>query len=264
MTGMLASAWRYRRFIASSIRVEFRARFTRSRLGVVWMVAQPLAQVAIFSFVLSGLLSARMPGVSGPHAYVIYLMAGTLCWALFADVINRCLTTFIDNGNLIKKISFPRVSLPLIVAGVALINNAFLFVVIAAAAWLLGYPPNPQFVSLVPLVAITVALATGLGVGLGVMNVFARDTGQAVPVVLQLLYWLTPIVYMTSILPESYRHIPEFNPLTALVTSYQDIFLFGLEPNWPSLVPVFTLAVVALAGSLLLFRRAAPEMPDVL
>lgn len=264
MKGMLASAWRYRRFIVSSIRAEFRARFARSHLGAIWIIAQPLAQVAVFSFVLSGLLSARMPGNTGPHAYVIHLMAGTLCWSLFSDVVTRCLTIFIENGNLIKKISFPRVSLPLIVMGVALVNNAALFAVIVVAAAFLGYPPTVQFIWLPVLVSLTLALATGLGIVLGVMNVFARDTGQAVSVALQILYWFTPIVYTTSILPENFRHLPDFNPLTALVTGYQDVFLLARAPDWAALGPVAALAAGLLLVALLVFRRAGADMPDVL
>jgi len=228
------------------------------------MIAQPLAQVAIFAFVLSGLLSARVPGVTGPHAYVIYLMAGTLCWSLFADVVSRCLTIFIDNGNLIKKISFPRVTLPVIVVGIALVNNAFLFAALMIGAVLLGHWPGLALVWLVPLSLLTLALATGFGVVLGVINVFVRDTAQAVSVVLQALYWLTPIVYMTSILPERYRNIPELNPLTPLVAAYQAIFLTRTSPDWPSLVPVLFIAVGMLFVSLTIFRRAGPEMADVL
>jgi lipopolysaccharide transport system permease protein len=264
MNGMLASAWRYRRFIGSSIRAEFRARFARSRLGALWMIAQPLAQVAIFSFVLSGVLAARMPDVTGPHAYAVYLMGGTLCWSLFSDVVTRCLTIFIDNGNLIKKISFPRVSLPLIVAGVALINNTALLVAIVVVTAILGYPPNEGFLWLLPLTALTLALATGLGIVLGVMNTFSRDTGQAIPVVLQVVYWMTPIVYMPSILPESYRHWPDYNPLTGLVAAYQNILLSGRTPDWSALVPVAVLGATMLLGALALFRRASAEMPDVL
>jgi lipopolysaccharide transport system permease protein len=264
MGGMIASAWRYRRFIASSIHAEYRARYARSRLGAVWMVAQPLAQVAIFSFVLSDLLSARLPGVSGRHAYVIYLMAGTLCWSLFVDVVTRCLTIFIENGNLMKKIAFPRVSLPLIVIGVAVVNNAVLFAVIAVAAWVLGYPPGPQVLWLPALVVVTLALAVSVGIVLGVLNVFMRDAGQAVPVLLQVLYWLTPIVYIASILPAQYRSVLEYNPLTRLVEGYQSVLLFGRAPDWAALWPVLLVTVVLLAFALTLFRRASPEMPDVL
>ncbi len=264
MNGMLASAWRYRRFIASSILAEFRARFTRSRFGAFWMLAQPLAQVAIFSFVLSGLLSARIPGVPGPHAYVIYLMAGTLCWSLFADVITRCLTIFIENGNLIKKISFPRVSLPLIVVGIALLNNGALLLAIVAGAVLLGHSLSLELLWLPLLMVVTLALATGLGIILGVVNVFARDTGQAVPVVLQILFWLTPIVYTASILPVEYRHVPDLNPLTRLVQAYQDILVAARAPDWIALVPLAGISAALLLVALALVRRAGPEMADVL
>ena len=261
---MLASAWRYRRFIVSSIRADFQARFARSRVGLFWMVAQPLAQVAIFSFVLSGLLAARIPNVSGPYAYVIFLMAGTLCWSLFSDVVARCLTIFIESGNMIKKIAFPRVSLPLIVTGIALANNAALFLVVACAASLLGYPISIHYVWLPPLVLLTVALAIGLGIICGTLNVFSRDVGQVVPVLLQLLFWMTPIVYIASILPEPFQQWLAWNPLVAIVQSYQDVILFARPPAWDSLVPAAVVSGVLLFVALGLFRRAAGEMPDVL
>jgi lipopolysaccharide transport system permease protein len=261
---MLASAWRYRRFIASSIRADFQARFARSRVGLLWIIAQPLAQVAIFSFVLSGLLATRIPNVSGPYAYVIYLMAGTLCWSLFSDVVSRCLAIFIDSGNLIKKIAFPRVSLPLIVTGIAFVNNAALFIVVACAAALLGYPLSIHYVWLPVLVLLTVALATGLGIICGTLNVFSRDVGQVVPVLLQLLFWMTPIVYMPSILPEAFQQWIAWNPLAAIVESYQDVILFARSPAWDRLLPAAVLSAVLLAVALGLFRRAASEMPDVL
>ena len=264
MNGMMANAWRYRRFIGSSIRAEYRARFARSRLGALWMIAQPMAQVAIFSFVLSDILTARLPGVSSPHAYVIYLMAGTLCWSLFSDVVTRCVTIFIENGNLIKKIAFPRVSLPLIAVGIALVNNAVLFCAIAVAALLLGFDATRELLWLPALTLATLALGVAVGVILGVLNVFMRDTGQAVPVLLQILYWFTPIVYIASILPAQYRGVIDYNPLARLVKGYQDIFLFARAPDWNVLLPVVVFIAALLGLALTLFRKASPEMPDVL
>jgi lipopolysaccharide transport system permease protein len=123
MLGMLSSIWRYRFFILSSIKTEFRARFVRSRLGGLWMILQPLSQVLIFAFVLSTIMSARLPGINNPYAYSIYLMSGILGWSLFSEIVSRCLTLFIDNGNLIKKLAFPKITLPLVVVGSALVNN---------------------------------------------------------------------------------------------------------------------------------------------
>ena len=102
MKGMLLAAWRYRFFIVSSIKTELRSKFVRSSLGGLWMILNPLSQVLIFAFVLSAVLSAKLPGITNQYAYAIYLMAGTLGWSLFAEIVNRCLTLFIDNGNILK------------------------------------------------------------------------------------------------------------------------------------------------------------------
>jgi hypothetical protein len=124
----LGSAWRYRHFIASSIRAEIRARFVRSRLGGLWMIIHPLAQAAILALVLAELMSAKLPGMGNDRSgYALYLLSGMLGWSLFAELVTRCLTLFIDNGNLLKKMLFPRICLPLIAAGSAVLNNALLF-----------------------------------------------------------------------------------------------------------------------------------------
>ncbi len=92
MKALLLAAWRYRFFIVSSIKTEFRSKFVRSALGGLWMILNPLSQVLIFAFVLSAVLSAKLPGITNQYAYAIYLMAGTLGWSLFAEIVNRCLT----------------------------------------------------------------------------------------------------------------------------------------------------------------------------
>jgi len=114
------------------------------------------------------------------------------------------------------------------------------------------------------LVVTTLALAVAVGVILGVLNVFMRDAGHAIPVLLQVLYWLTPIVYVASILPAGYRNVIEYNPLTPLVGAYQNIMLFGRAPDWSALWPVAMVSAVLLVLALTLFRRASPDMPDVL
>ena len=261
---MLFAAWRYRFFIISSIKTELRTKFIRSRLGGLWMILNPLAQVLIFAFVLSAVLSAKLPGIDNQYAYAIYLMAGTLGWSLFAEIVSRCLTLFIDNGNILKKLAFPRIALPIIVAGSALVNNILLFVAILSIFAVLGHPPGLALAYLPVLMLVTVALALGLGLGLGVLNVFMRDIGQVVPVVLQFLFWLTPVVYMVNIIPEKYRAWLVLNPLIPIVTGYQAVLLYNRAPNWVGLGEVAAIAIVSLALSLLVFRKASPEMVDQL
>jgi lipopolysaccharide transport system permease protein len=264
MVGMLAGAWRYRYFISSSITTELRIKFVRSRLGGLWMILNPLAQVLIFAFVLSAVMSAKLPGINNRFAYAIYLMAGTLGWSLFAEIINRCLTLFIDSGNILKKLAFPKIALPLIVTGSALVNNVLLFVAMLTIFGVLGHVPGPALLWLPLLTIVTVAMALGLGLALGVLNVFMRDIGQVVPVALQFLYWFTPIVYMANIIPLQYRRWLVLNPLIPIISGYQDILLYGRAPDAAGLARSSLVAAVLLLLALVLFRKASPEMVDQL
>ena len=103
MKELLLAIWRYRYFIFSSIKNDLRSRFIRSKLGGLWMIINPLAQVLIFALILSEVLAAKLPGIDNKYAYALYLMAGILGWSLFSETISRCLNLFIDNGNLMKK-----------------------------------------------------------------------------------------------------------------------------------------------------------------
>ena len=107
MKELFRAAYNYRLFVLSSIKNDLRARFIQSKLGTLWIVIHPLMQVLIFALILSEVLSAKLPGIDNKYAYALYLMAGTVCWTLFSETISKCLTLFIDNGNLMKKMAFP-------------------------------------------------------------------------------------------------------------------------------------------------------------
>jgi lipopolysaccharide transport system permease protein len=132
-------------------------------------------------------------------------MAGTLGWSLFQEIVIRCLSVFIDGANLLKKLVFPRICLPLVVVGVALVGNLLLGAAVLLVFLVLGHVPGPQALWLPLLVLLTTALALGVGLILGVLNVFLRDIGQVVPIVLQFGFWLTPIIYLPEMVPEPYR-----------------------------------------------------------
>ncbi len=264
MFGMLRGLWGYRSFVINSIKNEFIARFARSRLGGLWMIIHPLTQVAIYALILSNVLAAKLPGVDNKYAYALYLMAGMLAWNLFSEIVLRCLTVFIENGNLMKKMRFPRIALPVIVVGSCLLNNLLLFVAVLAVFAILGHFPTLQMFWLVPLTLAVVALAVGLGLVLGVLNVFLRDIGQVVPIVLQVLFWFTPIVYSVNIIPETLRGALVYNPLYPLVTAYQSVMVYGASPTLQQVAVAFALALCLMVLGLFLFRRAAPEMVDSL
>lgn len=259
----LAAGWTYRGFIRSSIINDYRMRFARSRIGTAWVVLQPLAQTLIFAVVLANVLAARMPGLSNQYGYAVYLMAGMLCWSLFSEIVTRSINIFVENANLLRKMRFPRIALPAIVIGSAFVANAAFALVVLVAAPVLGFPPNTNWVWLPVLALLTGALAAGIGLTIGVVNVFVRDAGQVAGVALQFLYWATPIVYPASIVPAGMKTIIRLNPLTPLVESYQAVLLYGKTPS-AALWVTCAVAVACGALSATLFRRASPELVDAL
>ncbi|HGM6415521.1 TPA: ABC transporter permease [Stenotrophomonas maltophilia] len=264
MSDMIRSIWAYRYFILSSIKNELRVRFIRSKLGALWMIIHPLMQVVIFATILSEVLSAKLPGIDNKYAYALYLMAGTLCWSMFSETVGKCVSLFVDSGNLMKKMAFPRICLPFIAGGTMLVNNLLLLIAIFVVFAVLGHYPGAQALWLPVLMLITLFFAMSIGLLLGVLNVFMRDIGQVVPVVLQALFWLTPIVYNIRILPEHVQGLFKLNPLYPLVSSYQNVLLYDQPPMWADLAWLIGAACVLALASLIVFRRASPEMVDAL
>lgn len=262
---MIFEVWKYRYFILSSIQVDFRARFVRSRLGGLWMIINPLVQAAIFALILGQVLSGRLPGkTDDPLAYPIFLLSGTLGWNLFSEVIIRCLTVFIDNSNLLKKLVFPKICLPIIIAGSALVNNMLLLMAMLVIFLVLGFVPGVHLLWVPLLTLVNLAFALGIGVILGTLNVFIRDLGQVVPIVLQLGFWFTPIVYSPDILPETVKSLVQLNPMYWLIQGYQNSILFGILPPWLE-IGYIALISIAIAGvAMFTFRRASSEIVDVL
>ena len=127
-----------------------------------------------------------------------------------------------------------------------------------------GRLPGMALLALVPLLVLQVIFAAGLGMILGVLNVFFRDVGQFFGICLQFWFWLTPIVYPLSILPPGIQRVIGLNPMTSLMTSYQNVFLYNQWPDWSSLLPLLTIGLLFCAMALRLFRQRVGEMVDEL
>ncbi len=261
---MFLALWRYRGFILASVRREFEARYRVSMLGGLWAILNPVAQIAVYTVVLSGVMQARLPGVASGFGYSIYLCAGVITWGLFGEIVSRTTNVFVENGNLLKKLSFPRTCLPAAVVVSALLNFAIVFGLFLLFLAAVGEFPGWPLIALLPVLAIQMLFATGLGVLLGVANVFYRDTAQGVGIALQFWFWLTPIVYPLSIVPAQFHGFIQANPMTGIAGAYQDILLRGQWPQWQALVPALLLAALSGAGAMLFFRRRSGEMVDEL
>ncbi|MCO5734711.1 ABC transporter permease [Rhizobium sp. SSA_523] len=261
---MLNAIWNYRYFIVTSVQADFRNRVARSRLGLLWLILAPLAQIVTYAFVLSSVMAQRLPGIESPFAYAIYLMAGFQGWLLFVEIVSRSMNVFIESGNVLKKIAFPRIALPLVVVISSIINNLIFFIVLLAVFTLAGFSMGSALIWLPLLILVNAALAAGLGVTLGVLNVFLRDIGQIVPIIIQFLFWMTPIVYVKDILPPAFQTVIKLNPLFWLIDNYHRVMVYDARPDLVVLSLLGLLAIVFLALGMTLFRKASAEMVDVL
>jgi lipopolysaccharide transport system permease protein len=262
--GMLRECWEFRDFILASVKRDFVSRYLGTQLGFFWAVAQPLAMIAIYTVVFANIMKPALPGHESKFAYSIYLCAGILSWQLFSDLLNRSVGVFVHNANLLKKVNMPKLALPVIVALSGLSNFAVVLVLFLGFLAVIGGFPSLSILALIPVLALIVAFALGLGVLLGTVNVFYRDIEQTTSMLLQFWFWLTPIVYPGRTLPGIFSAILEWNPMWPIVNVVQSIFLDDRVPAWSTLVyPTLVAAVLLLVG-LFAFRRLSGEIVDEL
>lgn len=256
--------WAYRGFIAESVKREFHSRYLGTQFGWIWAFIQPLAMLTVYTLVFSRVMRPGLPGHDSVWAYSIYLCAGLLGWGLFSELLSRSLGVFVNNANLLKKVSLPKLALPAIVVVSSLINYGIVMSAFIAFLLLTGNYPGWVALSALPVVLILVALATGLGVLCGTINVFYRDVEQTLGVVLQFWFWLTPVVYVTKALPESVAAVMHLNPMWAIVNALQGIFLDGRVPDWATLLWPAGLALALVALAMRAFARLGGEIVDEL
>jgi lipopolysaccharide transport system permease protein len=261
---MAKALWAYRSFILGNVKREFQSKYRNSLLGAAWTILNPLAMIVVYTVIFAQVMRAKLPGVDTTFAYSIYLCAGILTWGLFAEITSRAQNMFLEHANLIKKLNFPRLCLPVTVLANALLNFAIVFGLFSAFLLFSGNFPGWPYLALLPLLVIQVLFAIGLGISLGVLNVFFRDVGQFFGIFIQFWFWLTPIVYPAATLPESIRPWLALNPMASLAAAYQGVLVLGQWPHWNSLLPTALIALLLCALGFRLFRRHSGEMVDEL
>ncbi len=264
LRAMLHPLWAYRGFILGSVKREFQLKYRNSLLGAAWVLLQPLAMILVYTVIFSQVMRAKLPGVESTFGYSIFLCAGILTWGLFSEITTRSQNMFLDNANLLKKLNFPRLCLPVTAVTTALLNFSIIFGLFTAFLLISGNFPGWAYLALLPLLGILVMFAAGLGIVLGVLNVFFRDVGQFFGIFITFWFWLTPIVYPPSILPERVQALMAMNPMASLMAAMQGVLVRGEWPQWGSLLYPFVLALALCLLGLRLFRRRAGEMVDEL
>jgi lipopolysaccharide transport system permease protein len=262
--GRLIALYEYRGFVLSMVGREFRSKYMGSLLGGIWSILNPMAMIFIYTVIFSRVMRAKLPGIDDPMAYGLFVCAGLLPWIYFTELLVRFPNIFIEQAALLKKVSFPRITLPVIALCSATINFIIIFSLLLIFLVVTGRFPGWVVLAYIPLLVIQQMFVVGIGVTLGSINVFFRDIGQFVGVVLQFWFWFTPIVYVVTMVPEEAQKILPLNPMTAFVQAYQGIILQGMWPDFSQFILHGIGAAAALVGGFFVFHKLADEMVDEL
>ena len=262
--GRLIALYRYRGFVLSMVAREFRSRYLGSLLGSIWSILNPLAMITIYTVIFSRVMQAKLPGINDSMAYGLFVCAGLLPWMFFVELLSRFPNIFIEQAALLKKVSFPRITLPVIVLCSATINFLIVFSLFLTFLVCTGRFPGWAVLGYFPLLLVQQMFVVGFGVMLASINVFFRDAGQFINVIIQFWFWFTPIVYVVNMIPEEAQRLLPFNPMTAFVQAYQNIILYGTWPNFMMFKFHVLGALIALVGGFFVFHKLADEMVDEL
>ncbi|GAB6036727.1 ABC transporter permease [Fundidesulfovibrio butyratiphilus] len=264
---LVRSLWSRRELLREFTRLEFSGRYQGTHLGLAWGLITPLVTLAVYTFVFAYVLKASWSGAGsagGMLGYALALFTGLACFEALSGAASRGAQLMSENVNFVKKVVFPLEVLPVSVALALVLQSALSLCLVVAARLCIGETPGMAAL-LAPLGFVPlVLLAAGLGLWLAPVGVAARDAGQMVGVFMQLYFFLTPIVYPLSAVPERYRFLLALNPLYPVIDHFRRTLLFDQPPDWTGLGLVTLFALVFFLLGYAWFMQLKKVFADVL
>ena len=251
--------WRYRELIYFLTWRDIKVRYKQAVLGIAWALLQPVLTVLIFTIVFGVLLETPSQGLP----YPLFVISALLPWQLFANALQRSSISLVGNANLITKIYFPRLAIPLSSVMAALVDFVVSFLVLIGMMVYYRYMPgwNMLWLPVIILFALLTALAVGLW--LSAINVQYRDVQHMVPFIVQVWMYASPIVYPIEIIPAGiWRTLYGLNPMVGVIQSYRWALLGGDQPDATMLISIVVVLVLLVSG-IYYFRRMEKTFADI-
>jgi lipopolysaccharide transport system permease protein len=250
--------WHYRDLLYFLTWREISIRYKQTVLGFAWAIIQPLATTLVFTVFLGRL--AKVPSDGIPYPVFAYL--GLLPWTYFANAVTRSGTSLVTNSNLLSKVYFPRLLIPLSAVLSALVDFVIAFAILLLLMFMYSVPITASLFLTAPLMLLTALAALGVGMWLAALNVQYRDVQHAVPFLMQLWMFATPVVYPVSGIQGRWRLLLALNPLTGIIQAYRDAAL-NRPLDWDTLGVSLAIVVVATLFGTWQFRRMERRFADI-
>ena len=238
-------------------------RYAGSLLGGLWTFIQPLVNMLVFILVFSKIMGARLPEVAGGYSYSIYLVSGLLGWVAFASTLTRTTTIFLDRSAVITKVRISLWSLPLsvVLSDTVVYGISMVFFLLFLA--IVGHGLTIHFLWVPAIFTVQQLFAYSAGMILACLSVFVRDVRETVTMVLQIWFWLTPIVYVLAIIPEALQPWLRLNPIYPVIDAYHSTILLGAPPALSGLVGFAAAALFLLVLGRWILSRLESDIRDL-
>lgn len=255
----LKGLWTYRELLYFLTLRDVKVRYKQTLMGAAWAILQPLFAMLIFTLLFGKL--ARLPSDGIP--YPLFAYAGLLPWTFFSNAISNSSNSLITSTNLITKVYFPRMIIPGAAVAAGLVDLAIAFLVLIGLMVYYGVAFSLTMLILPVLVMMSAVLALGVGMWLSALNVKYRDVRHALPFLIQLWMFLSPVIFPASMVPQKWRWLFLLNPLTGIIEGFRSA-LFGRPFQWTALAISLAVTVIVLIYSAYTFRRMERQFADLI
>lgn len=240
---------KYREFLKTSVLKEFRGKYKKSFLGVLWSFINPLLQLLVYSVVFSFIMRADIP-----H-YTVFLVVALIPWNFFNVTVSQSTSTIVYNGGILKKVYFPREILPLSVVTSNLLNFFISCIIILGALVISGIGISWTIIFLPIVIFIQYILTLGISFILSAITVYIRDLEYFISVIMMLWFYLCPIVYSADIIPAKLQWLFNLNPMLHIINAYRDILYYQNFPRFKALSVLFLGSVIILWLGYKIFKK---------
>lgn len=247
----IIKVYEYREMLKNNVRKELRARYKGSVLGFFWTFLNPLLQLIVYSIVFSTIMKITIPN----YSYTLFLFVGLVPWTFLSASVQQSTTIITANSNLIKKVYFPRIILPLTTTMTNLVNMLLTFVIVFIALIFFKSRFSVWYVYLPVIIIIETIFTLAVTLFLSSMTVYFRDLEHIVGIVLMAWLYLTPVIYPAEYIPSSIIKIFKMNPMFLIIESYRDILMFNRQPETFGLLYVLMLSGILLVVGYIIFDR---------
>jgi lipopolysaccharide transport system permease protein len=254
----LKELWNYRELLYTFVVRDIKVRYKQTALGASWAIIQPLFMMVVFTLFFGNL--AKIPSDNIP--YPLFSYSALLPWTLFAEGVTRSTNSMITNSNIMTKVYFPRMIMPLSGILSPLVDFAIAFAILIGMMLFMGFVPTVNIIWLPAFILLAILTSLGVGLWLSAFNVQYRDFQYTLPFVIQLWLFASPVVYPSSMLPEQYRVIYGLNPMAGVIEGFRWALLGTNPPGSMIWVSVLIVLILLISGSFY-FKRTEQSYSDI-